>query len=44
MFTKQEILKKYRKTPKGVLTNMYNKHKYRNKKKGFGDIGYSLFR
>lgn len=42
MSTKQEILKKYRKTPKGVLTNMYNKHKYRNKKKGFGDIGYSL--
>lgn len=42
MNTKKQILEKYRKTPKGVLTNMYNHQKYRNKKNGFGEIGYSL--
>lgn len=42
MNTKQEILKRYRKTPKGVLTNMYSHQKVRNIKNGFGEIGYSL--
>lgn len=42
MNTKREILKKYRRSPKGVLTNMYNNQKVRNIKKGFGEIGYSL--
>lgn len=42
MNTKKTILAKYRKTPKGVLTNMYHHQKTRNKQKGFGDIGYSL--
>lgn len=39
---KKSILEKYRKTPKGVLTNMYHHQKFRNKKNGFGEIGYSL--
>ena len=42
MHTKKEILEKYRKTPKGVLTNMYHHQKTRNVKNGFGEIGYSL--
>lgn len=42
MNTKTEILKRYRKTPKGVLTNMYSHQKVRNIKNGFGEIGYSL--
>ena len=33
---------KYRKTPKGVLTNMNNHKKEKNKKNGFGEIGYTL--
>lgn len=40
--SKKENLNKYRKTPKGVLTNMYQHQKERNIKKGFGKIGYSL--
>lgn len=42
MNTKQQVLIKYRHTPKGVLTNMYHHQKARNKKNGFGEIGYSL--
>ena len=42
MHTKKEILEKYRKTPKGVLTNIYHHQKTRNIKNGFGEIGYSL--
>jgi len=34
--------KKYRKTPKGVLTNLYNKQKERSKKRGFPMPDYSL--
>jgi len=33
---------KYRHTPKGVLTNLYGKMKKRNKKRGFGDLPFSL--
>lgn len=42
MNTKKETLNRYRKTPKGVLTNMYSHQKSRNIKNGFGEIGYSL--
>jgi hypothetical protein len=42
MNTKKEILNRYRKTPKGVITDMYNHHKYRNRKNGFGEVGYTL--
>ena len=42
MDTKKETLNRYRKTPKGVLTNMYSHQKARNIKNGFGEIGYSL--
>lgn len=41
MNTKQNLIK-YRHTKKGVLTNMYNHQKTRNKNNGFGEIGYSL--
>lgn len=42
MNTKKTTLAKYRKTPKGVLTNMYHHQKTRNKLKGFGEMGYTL--
>lgn len=42
MNTKRETLERYRKTPKGVLTNMYHHQKARNLKNGFGEMGYSL--
>lgn len=32
----------YRKTPKGLLTNLYHKMKERNIKKGFGKLPFSL--
>lgn len=32
----------YRKTEKGVLTNLYSKMKERNRNKGFGDLTFSL--
>lgn len=32
----------YRRTPKGVLTNLYSKMKDRNIKKGFGKLDFSL--
>ena len=34
----------YRRTPKGVLTNLYSKMKDRNIKKGFGKLDFSLIR
>ena len=33
---------KFRKTPKGVLTNLYSKMKDRNEKKGFGALPFTL--
>ena len=33
---------RFRKTPKGVLTNLYSKMKERNIKKGFGELPFSL--
>lgn len=33
---------KFRRTPKGVLTNLYSKMKYRNIKKGFGELPFTL--
>ncbi len=33
---------RFRKTPKGVLTNLYSKMKERNIKRGFGELPFSL--
>ncbi len=33
---------RFRKTPKGVLTNLYSKMGERNRKKGFGDLPFTL--
>ena len=33
---------KFRRTPKGVLTNLYSKMRVRNKNKGFGDLSFTL--
>lgn len=38
----KDITNKFRKTPKGLLTNMYDRQRRRNKQKGFGEMGYSL--